>query len=163
MNFNPTDEGDGILIYCSQSEEGLGDFAALIIKNKHVEFRYDVGSGMATLRSNYIVQPGTWTYVTINRDFKEAKLSVNGEPFIEARSPGSARTMTLNTPLYVGGVDRRKITLNKNLNVDRSFRGCISEVSKSLYLGRLLSNRSHRLKLAINRAITNPSIVYSLK
>ncbi|XP_035741561.1 basement membrane-specific heparan sulfate proteoglycan core protein-like isoform X35 [Vespa mandarinia] len=128
MNFNPTDEGDGILIYCSQSEEGLGDFAALIIKNKHVEFRYDIGSGMATLRSNYIVQPGTWTYVTINRDFKEAKLSVNGEPFVEARSPGGARTMTLNTPLYIGGIDRRKITLNKNLNVDRSFRGCISEL-----------------------------------
>nr|XP_050845973.1 basement membrane-specific heparan sulfate proteoglycan core protein isoform X24 [Vespula vulgaris] len=128
MNFNPTDEGDGILIYCSQSEEGLGDFAALIIKNKHVEFRYDIGSGMATLRSNYIVQPGTWTYVTVNRDFKEAKLSVNGEPFIEARSPGGARTMTLNTPLYIGGVDRRKITLNKNLNVDRNFRGCISEL-----------------------------------
>ncbi|XP_014607947.1 PREDICTED: basement membrane-specific heparan sulfate proteoglycan core protein isoform X7 [Polistes canadensis] len=128
MNFNPTDEGDGILIYCSQSEEGVGDFAALIIKDKHVEFCYDVGSGMATLKSNYIVQPGTWTYVTINRDFKEAKLSVNGEPFIEARSPGIARTMTLNTPLYIGGIDRRKITLNKNLNVDRSFRGCISEL-----------------------------------
>ncbi|XP_043503640.1 basement membrane-specific heparan sulfate proteoglycan core protein isoform X1 [Polistes fuscatus] len=128
MNFNPTDEGDGILIYCSQNDEGVGDFAALIIKDKHVEFCYDVGSGMATLKSNYTVKPGKWTYVTINRDFKEAELSVNGEPFIEARTPGVARTMTLNTPLYIGGIDRRKITLNKNLNVDRSFRGCIGEL-----------------------------------
>ncbi|KAI4497448.1 hypothetical protein M0802_007459 [Mischocyttarus mexicanus] len=128
MNFNPTDDGDGILIYCSQSEEGVGDFAALIIKNKHVEFCYDIGSGMATLKSNYIIQPGTWTYVTINRDYREAKLSVNGEPFVEARSPGGARTMSLNTPLYIGGIDRRKITLNRNLNVNSSFRGCISEL-----------------------------------
>ncbi|XP_050453317.1 basement membrane-specific heparan sulfate proteoglycan core protein isoform X8 [Cataglyphis hispanica] len=127
MSFNPTDSGDGILMYVSQNDEGLGDFAALIIKDKHIEFRFDIGSGMATIRSPHAVQPCVWTYVTVNRDFREAKLSVNGKPFVEAKSPGASRTMVLNTPLYIGGVDRRKITINKNVGVDRSFRGCISE------------------------------------
>jgi Laminin G domain. len=108
MNFNPSDNEDGILMYISQNDEGLGDFAALIIKNRHVEFRFDLGSGMAVVRSNRIIHPGVWTYVTASRDLKEGKLSVNGEPLIEGRSPGSARTMTLNTPLYVGGIDRRR-------------------------------------------------------
>lgn len=128
MSFNPTDSEDGILMYCSQNDEGLGDFAALIIKDKHIEFRFDIGSGMATIRSPYAVQLGVWTYVTVNRDFKEAKLSVNGEPFVETKSPGASRTMMLNTPLYIGGVDRRRITINKDVGVDRSFRGCISAV-----------------------------------
>lgn len=130
MSFNPADNGDGILIYSSHSDEGLGDFAALVIRDRHVEFRFDIGSGITTIRSPYAVQPGVWTYVMVNRDFKDAKLSVNGEPFVEGKSLGAARTMNLNTPLYIGGVDRRRITINRDVGVDRSFRGCISEVSK---------------------------------
>lgn len=132
MSFNPTDIGDGILMYCSQSDEGLGDFAALVIKDQRVEFRFDIGSGMAIVRSSQPVQAGVWTSVRVNRDFKEAKLSVNDEPVVEGKSPGGSRTMTLNTPLYIGGVDRRRITVNKGVGVDRSFRGCISEVRKMI-------------------------------
>ncbi|XP_039313933.1 basement membrane-specific heparan sulfate proteoglycan core protein isoform X8 [Solenopsis invicta] len=128
MSFNPVDTGDGILMYCSQSDEGLGDFAALVLKDRHVEFRFDIGSGLTTIRSPHAVQPGVWTYVTVNRDFKDAKLSVNGEPFVEGKSRGAARTMNLNTPLYIGGVDRRRITINRNVSVDRGFHGCISQL-----------------------------------
>ncbi|RLU19726.1 hypothetical protein DMN91_008283 [Ooceraea biroi] len=131
MSFNPADSEDGILMYCSQSDEGLGDFAALTIKDKHVEFRFDIGSGMAVIRSSHVIQPGIWTYVTVNRDFKEAQLSVNGEPLAETKTPGASRTMVLNTPLYIGGVDRRRITVNKKVDVDQSFRGCISELEVS--------------------------------
>lgn len=129
LNFNPLDTSDGILMYCSESDEGHGDFVAVVVKNRHVEFRYDIGSGLAIIRSNHLLQPGVWTHVSVNRDFKEGNLTVNGEPTIGGRSPGLARTMTLNTPLYIGGVDRRKITINSNAGVDRSFRGCISDVS----------------------------------
>ncbi|TGZ46957.1 Basement membrane-specific heparan sulfate proteoglycan core protein [Temnothorax longispinosus] len=131
ISFNPADTGDGILMYSSHSDEGLGDFAALVIKDRHVEFRFDIGSGMTKIRSPYAVQPGVWTYVMVNRDFKDAKLSVNGEPFVEGKSLGAARTMNLNTPLYIGGVDHRKITVNRDVGVDRSFRGCISELEVS--------------------------------
>lgn len=132
MSFNPADSGDGILMYCSQSDEGLGDFAALIIKDKHVEFRYDIGSGMATIRSPQAVQPGLWTRVTVNRDFKDAKLTVNDQPVVEGKTPGASKTMTLNTPLYIGGVDRRRITVNEKVGIDQNFRGCVSEVRKLL-------------------------------
>lgn len=128
MSFNPSDNGDGILMYCSQSEEGYGDFAALVIKDRHVEFRFDVGTGMGVVRSNYIIQPGVWTRLTLNRDFKDGKLSVNGEPLVEGLSPGTARTMTLNTHLYIGGVNKTKIKINKNVDVSRHFHGCINEV-----------------------------------
>lgn len=130
MKFNPADTGDGILMYSAHSDEGLGDFAALMIKNGHVEFRFDIGSGVTTIRSPYAVQPDEWTYVMVNRDFKDAKLFVNDEPVVEGKSLGAARTMNLNTPLYIGGVDHRRITINRNVGVDRSFRGCIIDVSK---------------------------------
>lgn len=131
MNFNPLDTQDGILMYCAQSEEGLGDFVALVVKDERVEFRYDIGSGLAIIRSNHVLQPGVWTHVSINRDFKEGNLTINGEPTVGGKSPGTARTMTLNTLLYIGGVDRRRIIVNRNAGVDRTFRGCISDVSSS--------------------------------
>lgn len=140
MNLNPSDESDGILMYVSQSEEGLGDFAAIIVKNKHVEFRFDVGSGIAVIRSNIIVQPGIWTHISVNRDYKQGSLSVHGEQPVEGRSPGAARTMSLNTPLYIGGVDRRKIIVNRDLGVDKSFYGCINEV-----IGNFLFKTSHHI------------------
>ncbi|XP_050492353.1 basement membrane-specific heparan sulfate proteoglycan core protein-like isoform X9 [Bombus huntii] len=131
MNFNPLDNQDGILMYCAQSEEGLGDFVALVVKDERVEFRYDIGSGLAIIRSNHVLQPGVWTHVSINRDFKEGNLTINGEPTIGGKSPGTARTMTLNTLLYIGGVDRRRIIVNRNAGVDRTFRGCISDLGVS--------------------------------
>ncbi|XP_076631096.1 terribly reduced optic lobes isoform X1 [Colletes latitarsis] len=131
LNFNPLDNKDGILMYCSQSDEGLGDFVALVVKNRHVEFRYDIGSGLAIIRSSHVLQPGVWTHVSVNRDFKEGNLTVNGEPTVGGKSPGTARTMTLYTPLYIGGVDRRRITVNKHAGVDRTFRGCISDLGVS--------------------------------
>lgn len=142
MSFNPADSGDGILMYCSQSDEGLGDFAALIIKDKHVEFRYDIGSGMATIRSPHAVQPGVWTRVTVNRDHKDAKLAINDQPVVvEGKTPGASKTMTLNTPLYIGGVDRRRIAVNEKVGIDQNFRGCVSEVRK--LLARLLIKKKN--------------------
>ncbi|XP_048508165.1 basement membrane-specific heparan sulfate proteoglycan core protein isoform X9 [Athalia rosae] len=131
MKFKPSDPGDGILMYCSQSNEGVGDFIALIIKDRHVELRFDSGSGMAVVRSNHVIQPGMWLHVRAARDFKEGKLSVNGEPQVEGRSPGSLRSMTLNTLLYIGGINRQKIRVNKNVGIDRNFRGCITELDIS--------------------------------
>lgn len=133
MNFNPSDNGDGILLYCSQTDEGLGDFVALVVKDRHVEFRFDTGSGTAVVKSNYIIQPGVWTHVIFSRDLKDGKLSINGEPVVDGTSPGPSRMMSFNTPLYVGGIDRRKITVNRHVGVNRNFRGCISEVSCPFY------------------------------
>ena len=101
---------------------------ALVIKDQHVEFRFDVGTGLTIIKSNYIIQPGTWTHVLLNKDFKTASLSVNGENLIEAKSVGPARVMTLNTLLYIGGVDRTKIRVNKNAGTEKNFHGCINEV-----------------------------------
>jgi len=45
LTFKARRLSDGILLYNAQSETGVGDFLALVIKDDHVEFRYDSGSG----------------------------------------------------------------------------------------------------------------------
>ena len=39
FKFKPTSVRDSVIMYCGQSPEGQGDFAAITIKDKHVEFR----------------------------------------------------------------------------------------------------------------------------
>lgn len=129
MDFKPDTDFDCILAYCSQNPEGLGDFIALIVKDKHVEFRFDLGSGVTAIRSNYVIQAGVWTHVVVSKDFKVGNLSVNGEPAVEGKSMGMARMMTLTTPIYIGGVDRRIVTVNHAVGTNRSFKGCVNDVS----------------------------------
>lgn len=45
LKFNPADISDSILLYSSQNDYGLGAFVSISIKDKHVEFRFDSGSG----------------------------------------------------------------------------------------------------------------------
>lgn len=39
------DTKDGIVMYCAEREDGHGDFAAVVIRNGFLEFRFDTGSG----------------------------------------------------------------------------------------------------------------------
>lgn len=45
LQIKPRHLRDGVLLYCGESEEGYGHFVSLSLKDKHLEFRFDVGSG----------------------------------------------------------------------------------------------------------------------
>ena len=49
MMLRPLDLRDAILLYNGQGGDGYGDFIAITIKDEHVEFRYDSGSGLYTV------------------------------------------------------------------------------------------------------------------
>lgn len=45
MRIKPRDVKDSLLVYAAQTDDGQGDFSSLTIKEKHIEFRFDSGSG----------------------------------------------------------------------------------------------------------------------
>lgn len=45
LRLNPADLTDSLVMYTAQHEDGSGDFAALSIKDRHLEFRFDAGTG----------------------------------------------------------------------------------------------------------------------
>ncbi|XP_031342212.1 basement membrane-specific heparan sulfate proteoglycan core protein isoform X8 [Photinus pyralis] len=131
LKFKARDLRDGILLYCAESEEGHGDFASLSIKDRHVEFRFDVGSDPVVIRSDREVQPGEWIAVTASKFLNEGRLLVNGDAPVTQRVPGNHKALNLQTSLYVGGIDKQKVHLNHGVGVDAGFDGCISEISVS--------------------------------
>jgi dystroglycan 1 len=128
LRIKPEDVEDSILIYCAQSDTGQGDFTSLSIKDKHLEYMFDAGSGPAVLRSEREVKVGEWINVTLSRQLRDGMLKINDEEVASGRSPGTARGLNLLTPFYIGGTDRERIKLSNAVGVNRGFKGCVSDV-----------------------------------
>lgn len=82
------------------------------------------------IRSVKAIVPHKWTNITIGRRNGEGYMQVDLQPEVTGRSTGPTRTMYLLTKLYIGGYDKR-ITLNKGVDVNRGFDGCVSELKMS--------------------------------
>lgn len=62
----------GLLLYNGQ-KRGQGDFISLVLNNGYVEFRFELGSGPAIIRSDNPVEMGQWHLVKISRHHKNGK------------------------------------------------------------------------------------------
>ncbi|XP_047486481.1 basement membrane-specific heparan sulfate proteoglycan core protein-like isoform X21 [Penaeus chinensis] len=127
LNFKPESLEDGLLMYCSQKYRGEGDFASLAIRNKRLEFRFNTGSGTATLQSEPLLQD-EWVEVRANRTDRRGSMTINGGQMQNTESPGSNRGLNLITPLYIGGVDNTRVEISPEVGVGDGFKGCVKEI-----------------------------------
>jgi hypothetical protein len=61
----------GLILYNGQKKGGDGDFVSLGLNNSYVEFRFDVGSGPAVIRSDHPIRTGEWHTVILSRTKKQ--------------------------------------------------------------------------------------------
>ena len=64
FRISDPDVSDGLLMYAAQSGDGQGDFASVAIKDQHLEFRFDTGSG----KINSEVGRRVWHYETLSSE-----------------------------------------------------------------------------------------------
>ncbi|XP_064642804.1 basement membrane-specific heparan sulfate proteoglycan core protein-like isoform X7 [Lineus longissimus] len=140
--FKPKSLEDGILLYNAQQQDGRGDFMALLIKNRRLEFRFDSGSGVAVIRSNELLIQDKWTLVHLERNQRDGSLSINGGvatkavSLSESSSPGNTLGLNMKRQLYLGGVDQGEV-ISAGVGVDVGFVGCVTRITinkKSLVL-----------------------------
>ncbi|XP_060809746.1 basement membrane-specific heparan sulfate proteoglycan core protein isoform X4 [Amyelois transitella] len=120
---------DGIIMYWAESAKGTGGFTALTVRNGRLEFTYDLGDGYpVVITANRTLQANEWTDVRIARFGTVVSLTVNQVHTYEGRLVSPTKELTLDTPMFVGGVDD-SIVLNNNLGVTEGFNGCIKDLS----------------------------------
>ncbi|XP_058279281.1 basement membrane-specific heparan sulfate proteoglycan core protein isoform X3 [Hirundo rustica] len=129
---------DGLLLFSAGKAAPVEDFVALAMIGGHLEFRYELGSGPAVLRSAEPVALGQWHWVTAERVHKDGTLVVDNAAPVKRSSPGKSQGLNLRSPLYLGGAEP---PLRPPTNA--SFRGCIGEVSVS---GKRLELRERFLR-----------------
>ncbi|CAH0697416.1 unnamed protein product [Spodoptera exigua] len=118
--------GDGLVLYNSERADGDGDFFSLHLRDYYVEFAFDLGAGIALVRSAYPVEANKWHSVSVSRAGRRATLRVRGGGAARSvTSRGTRRRLALRTPLLLGGAPH---PLPDRLALDTSFSGCVSQL-----------------------------------
>ncbi|XP_054634275.1 basement membrane-specific heparan sulfate proteoglycan core protein isoform X10 [Dunckerocampus dactyliophorus] len=126
LEFKPL-QRDGLMFFCGGKKMRVEDFVAISIAEGHVEFKYELGTGQAVLRSPEPVSLGQWHRLVAERNKRDGHLRVDHGPVEKRASPGKAQGLNIHTPMFLGGVPNMEI-LPKPANVSNMFEGCIGEV-----------------------------------
>ncbi|XP_028266709.1 basement membrane-specific heparan sulfate proteoglycan core protein isoform X11 [Parambassis ranga] len=126
INFRP-DNVDGMILYNGQRKTTGADFISLGLVGGRLEFRFDVGSGMATIRDPNPIKLGEFHTVELYRNHTQGYIIVDkGEP-INGSSQGKFQGLDLNEELHVGGYPNYTI-LAKTAGIKSGFVGCIRQL-----------------------------------
>ncbi|XP_029019587.1 pikachurin isoform X2 [Betta splendens] len=124
LTFRPS-LPDGTLLY--SDDAGSGDFLAINLVDRYVEFRFDCGSGGAVIRSEEQIRLDSWHELRVSRTAKSGILQVDNQRPIEGIAEGAFTQINCSSPLYIGGVpeyDKTKSTAG----VIRPFTGVIQKL-----------------------------------
>ncbi|XP_035594853.1 basement membrane-specific heparan sulfate proteoglycan core protein-like isoform X7 [Oncorhynchus keta] len=127
MEFKPM-ALDGLMFFSVGKKMKTEDFVSLEMVDGYVQFRYELGTGQAVLRSPEPITRGQWHRVEAGRLDKDGSLTVDGGREVRRSSPGKAQGLNIHTPMYLGGVPNFEI-VPKTLNISDMFYGCVGEVS----------------------------------
>ncbi|XP_074831677.1 basement membrane-specific heparan sulfate proteoglycan core protein isoform X3 [Carettochelys insculpta] len=119
---------NGLVLFSGGSGTPVQDFVSLSMARGHLQFRYELGSGMAVLQSTEPLALGQWHSVLVERLNKDGTLQVGSSRPVKRSSPGKSQGLNLRTPMYLGGVDA-SVRLPAGAGSNTSFHGCIGEVS----------------------------------
>lgn len=114
------------------------DFFSLELKQGRVLLKYELGSGVTTLKSNKTLNDGNWHLLEATRIEKEAILKVDGIEEDNAISQGWNVDLSTTNDIFVGGYPRNHDYLDVT-NID--FEGCIKDLQIGTQLKDLNNNK----------------------
>uniref|UniRef100_A0A8C2W8S6 EGF like, fibronectin type III and laminin G domains n=1 Tax=Cyclopterus lumpus TaxID=8103 RepID=A0A8C2W8S6_CYCLU len=117
---------DGTLLY--SDDAGSGDFLAINLVDGYVEFRFDCGSGGATIRCEIDkIRLDTWHELRVSRTAKSGILQVDSQRPMEGIAEGAFTQINCSSPLYIGGVPEYDKT-KRTAGVIKPFTGIIQKL-----------------------------------
>lgn len=123
LEFRP-ESFDGIILLSGERDDLTGDFMALLLNKGFVEFWFDCGSGVGSVRSRETIMLNEWNSVIIYRHRWDAWMVLNHGTKVQGRSNGLFSRITFREPVFLGGIGN--ITgLAKRLPLAEGFAGCI--------------------------------------
>ncbi|CAG9855043.1 unnamed protein product [Phyllotreta striolata] len=118
---------NGLLLYNGQMKNGRGDFISLNIARGHLQFRFNLGSGIANITSMPITL-NEWHSVRISREGRAGTLQVDNGTLVRGYSGTSLTELNLKTPLYIGSVGSWK-QIHRLSGASKGFKGAIQKIT----------------------------------
>ncbi|XP_069999257.1 agrin isoform X5 [Penaeus vannamei] len=118
----------GILLYSQQQPDGSGDFISLALVDGYVEFRYNLGSGPAVIRSHHRVQMKRFHRVVAKRYQRDGILQLDDAEDAIGKAPGTLKSLDLRGSTYVGYVPTNERRVWENVGTSEGLVGCLRSV-----------------------------------
>ncbi|XP_041975156.1 agrin-like isoform X2 [Aricia agestis] len=122
-----TNRFSGMLLYTGQSSKAKGDFVSINLVNGYVQFRFNLGSGIANITSSVPVTKGRWHRVRAARAERHGSLQLDRSPTQRAVAPPPLAHLDLAIPLFIGSLPAY-IRPHKMSAVTSSFIGAVQQV-----------------------------------
>jgi hypothetical protein len=120
---------DGLVFLAAQNPNGLTDFIALFLVDWFPVWKFDLGSGTATVTSSVPVPQGLVSVIELRRDGMVGELVLNGVVVGTGISPGLNDIADLEPHIYLGGVANVGAIQNPEISPLTGFKGCIRSLS----------------------------------
>ncbi|XP_061757838.1 pikachurin isoform X1 [Nerophis ophidion] len=124
LTFRPSSP-DGTLLYSDDADSG--DFLAINLVERYVEFVFDCGSGGAVLRSEEQISLDAWHELRVSRTAKSGILQVDSQKPVEGFAEGAFTQISCSSPLYIGGVPEYEKT-KRTAAVVKPFTGTVQRL-----------------------------------
>ncbi|XP_074600211.1 uncharacterized protein LOC141854438 isoform X2 [Brevipalpus obovatus] len=117
-----------IILYNGQTSTGEGDFVSISVNQGYIEFRYDLGSGVKTLRSRESIVLGKNITLKANRHWKKGTLIVDDQLPVHGESNGLMKSLDLSENLFLGMIWSNSSKIYRNIGTEEGFIGCIHQL-----------------------------------
>ncbi|KAJ8033997.1 Laminin subunit alpha-2 [Holothuria leucospilota] len=113
----------GIIFYMADRSER--NFCALFLMKGFVLFIFNIGTGPATILTDFAIDDGYWHVIQLTRNRKTGTIQVDSQNKQRVRTIGSASRLNVASPLYIGGVPEGFKIRQIGEESIGSFQGCI--------------------------------------
>ncbi|XP_065165794.1 agrin-like isoform X2 [Atheta coriaria] len=119
---------EGLILYIGQLATGKGDFLSLALIKGRVQFRFNLGSGIANLTSQKEIGLNKWHQVRITREGRDGTLQLDdNQDMVKGRSGSPLLELNLGMPLYIGSMKSWR-EVHPLAGIYKGFKGEIAEV-----------------------------------
>ena len=133
LRFNPSSP-NGLLFYYGDHTLN-SDFFSVAVIQQHVQYRYDLGSGLVVLIGDR-VDLNSWHYVVVTLDGPRGTLRVDNGTEQTSNSEGSLTVLNAAGDIFVGGVSDYS-SVSPHAGTEVGLTGCISDIEVSQTLLKL--------------------------
>ncbi|XP_061708931.1 agrin-like isoform X5 [Cydia pomonella] len=122
-----TNRLSGMLFYTGQSNKAKGDFITINLVNGYLQFRYNLGSGVANITSPVPIEKGRWHRARVTRAGRHGSLQLDHHPTQRGSSLPPLTHLELTLPLFIGSLPAY-VRPHKMSGVISSFIGAVQKV-----------------------------------
>ncbi|KAJ8032912.1 Laminin subunit alpha [Holothuria leucospilota] len=115
----------GVLYYTADARQF--DFTSLYLEDGYLVYTFDYGSGAVVIQSNERINDNQWHEVRTMREGSLGVIFIDGQRVGQGQLTGTSRYLSVETPLYVGGIPSDLEVDDIPLRSRASLIGCIKD------------------------------------